>query len=149
MDGTGAWQALQAKRKMKLPYGGFDPRMSYSSDDPWLRLKTIAEYLEDGERIPPELAQWLGEAIKRSSRNEDTAEFLCLLGLTKPRGKPPRSKDDWFVWGGRVCELEDQGCKAEEAIHKVLQETNEKFGRTQMQKLRDKYRKARSDAQRA
>src|SRR5690349_12024544 len=94
---------------MKLPYGGFDPRQPYSSDGPWLRLKTIAEYLEDAdERIPSQLASWLGEAIKYS--NGDANELLRRLGLKGKRGRKPykHAAESWLIWGERICQLEDE-----------------------------------------
>ena len=85
----------------KFPYGGFGGQ-EHEDDPPWLKLKTIQEYLEDGEVLPPVLAQWLGEAIKRA--NEDPGIFLVELGLRKPRGAPsawskPKAKQAlWWLY---------------------------------------------------
>jgi len=132
---------------MKLPYGFEAESKLFDAADPWENLRTIQEFLRDRKVVPPRLAHWLGEAIKHC--HEDPDELLRRLGLKKGRGKPSQSNSDWLLWGARVCELEAQGYKPERAIEAVLQEAGDKFSRSQLQKLRDKYRKALSDAQRA
>lgn len=136
-----------AKRE-KLPYGGFDFNFSYlEKNEPWENLRTIWEFLHDAEPIPPDLAYWLGEAIFHSQK--DPEELMRRLGLKKGRGRPSSSGDGWLIWGKRVCELEDQGQKAETAIDMVLTENDDKISRSQLQKWRDIYRKAWTDSQSA
>lgn len=123
----------------KLPYG-FDPKHPYAADDAWMKLRTVREYLEDGEPIPPDLALWLGEAIRHSSENP--AEFLRRLSLKRSRGRVAQSGDAWAEIGAQVCRLEDEGAKPEVAIATVLAECNEAYSRSQLQKWRDQYRVA-------
>lgn len=134
----------------KVPYG-FDARMPNADDEPWTKLATIAEYLEDCEVIPPDLAMWLGVAIRHSK--QDSSELMRLLGLIRKRGKPAADSKAWLKYGEKVCELEDSGVKPEAAITQVLAELNDgnggKYSRQQMQKLRDTYRKALHESQQA
>lgn len=123
----------------KLPYGGVNLEQSALDEDPWINLKTIVEYLEDAEPIPSALANWLGEAIKHSQ--EDPSELMRRLGLIHRRGSPVKSGDSWLVWGERVCELEDRFGSAEKAINIALQELEDKYSRSQLQKWRTQYRK--------
>lgn len=129
---------------------GFDPLRPNAGDDPWVKLKTIQEYLEDCEAIPPDLAYWLGEAIKQCA--EDPDELLRKLGLARKRGKPAKDANAWLTYGERICELEDAGMKPEAALEKVAAELNdgndEQYSRQQLQKFRNSYRDARSNAQR-
>lgn len=133
----------------KLPYG-FDPIRPHADDDSWLKLNTIREHLEDRGVIPPDLAFWLGEAIKQS--NKDPHKLLQKLGLTKPRGNPASDPSAWLKYGEHICALEDSGMKPEAAIARVAAELDngqeEKYSRQQLQKFRDAYRNARTDAQR-
>lgn len=130
----------------KFPYGGFDADPESKNDDSWTRLRTIAEHLEAGEKIPSFLAMWLGEAIFRS--NNDRNEFLCLLGLTKRRGRQPADLEVRITLGLRVCELESSGYSPEQAITQVLSElvkTNDDGGgisRSTLQNYRDQCREA-------
>ena len=124
----------------KLPYG-FDPQRKFIDKDPWVNLKTIGEFLQDGETVPPDLAHWLGEAIRHSK--EDPAELMRRLGLKKNRGRPSQSDDAWLIWGERVCELEDQGHRAEEAIEISLRESEDLYSRSQLQTWRNQYRNAK------
>ncbi|KPP82160.1 MAG: hypothetical protein HLUCCA04_05370 [Oceanicaulis sp. HLUCCA04] len=131
----------------QLPYG-FDVRsLDSQDDDPWTKLDTINEYLEAGEPIPAYLAQWLGLAIVHSNR--DPNELLRGLGLKKKRGRQPHDANARFVWGKKVCELEDQGEAAEAAIQAVVVEYAKLHGeepsRSAVQDWRDNYRK-REDA---
>jgi hypothetical protein len=112
----------------KLPYGGVDsPDSPFMSDDGWLNLKTIEEFLYDGERVPPELASWLGRAIKASEHDRDPEKLLQMLGIghQRPRTYP---EDAWFEWGGRVCKRRDTGEPAGVARDAVLLEWQSKFG---------------------
>jgi len=43
--------------KLRYPFDGTLPN---AFDDPWTKLETIVEYLQDGEPIPRDLAVWLG-----------------------------------------------------------------------------------------
>ena len=122
-------------------------------DAPWTKLTSLAEYLEDQPfikdennpnggtyAIPPELARWLGNAIKYANRDE--GEFLRRLGLAKSKGPN--------VIGRRICELEDQGLGREAALAKVMAESDngddEKFSRSKLQRLRDDYLAAKDEA---
>jgi hypothetical protein len=89
-----------------------DPAMPNAADEPWTKLATIVEYLQDGEPIPPDLASWLGEAIDHAKR--DPAELLRRLGLKKKRGKPAADPDAWLIVGKRICDLEDFGLDPDE-----------------------------------
>lgn len=129
----------------KLPYG-FDARQPHRNDEPWIKLRTVREYLEDCEPIPADLAHWLGEAIKSSKENPD--KFLQLLGLKKRRGKPSQSGNAWLLLGERICELERSGTNPERAIETVLEECSGKYSRTQLQTFRDEYRAAWQEAHR-
>lgn len=124
----------------KLRYG-FDRRRPNAGDDPWVKLKTIQEHLEDCETVPPDLAHWLGEAIKYSA--EDPDELLRRLGLARKRGKPAKDATAWLTYGERICELEDQGHKVEKAIEIVLQESKDLYSRSQLQGWRNQYRNAK------
>lgn len=134
---------------MKLPYG-FDPRFRHIDNDGWVNLATINEFLEDQEAIPPDLAQWLGLAIRHSDGNPD--EFLKRLGLKKRRGRQTHKHagNAWLEWGGRVCRREDNGEGAEKALAAVLEEygieVGEEVSRSQLQAWRDTYRKADLEA---
>jgi hypothetical protein len=136
---------------VKMPYGGFDANPQYLQDDlllkrsqdasAWARLHDMQAYLEECQPLPPELARWLGDAIRHSK--DDPAEFLRLLGLKKGRGKPSQSGDAWLVWGKRICELEDCGLTLEKAIGKALDELGDSYSRSQLQVWRNQYRKAK------
>ena len=130
----------------KFPYGGYEAQSPSENDDPWTRLATIVEHLQDGEKIPPFLARWLGEAILNGNRDRD--RLMRNLGLLKPRGGQAPDKDAWLTWGERVCRLEDDGCKPEEAISKIrdefiYQNPNVGVSRSTLQNWRDEYREAK------
>jgi len=90
-----------------LPYNGFDPHMPYANKDDllkattedaaWDKLNQIQQCLWNNEPLPPELAAWLGEAIKHSNKN--TNEFTQRLGISRrtgERGKYSRQfKQHW------------------------------------------------------
>jgi len=144
-----------AKNTHIPPYGA--SREEPSVDDaPWTKLASIAEYLEAQPfikdennpkggiyAIPPELARWLGNAIKYA--NEDKDELMRRLGLLKSTGAPYPN-----VLGRRICELEDQGLGREAALAKVLAESDngddEKLSRSKLQRLRNEYLAAKKDA---
>jgi hypothetical protein len=134
---------------VRLPYG-FGSKMPNAADEPWTKLMTIAEYLQDCEVIPPDLAAWLGEAIVHSGR--DSRELLRRLGLARKRGKPASDTNAWLKYGERIFQLENDGMKPEAAIAKVASESDdgqrEKYSRQQLQKFRDIYRKARANNER-
>ena len=135
--------STRRKKGRKLPYG-IDVYASYANDPPWIKLKTIQEYLEDCEVIPPNLAYWLGTAINHCGENPK--EFLKWLDLSPwQRGKPPADKTAWLKYGGRICHLENCGMKPEAALNEVAKELNdgndEKYSRTQLQTFRNRCRK--------
>lgn len=123
----------------KLPYGGFE---SSPPDYPgvWAKLNTVAEYLEDGEALPPHLAQWLTAAIRNCEK--DPNALLVQLGLMKVRGRPASQPEGWLEYGSRVCELEDEGLPPEQALSRVLTELGDPVSRSTLQSWRDTYRKA-------
>jgi hypothetical protein len=133
----------------KLPYG-FDANPMYETRQPkdeaeaWERLDDVQLSLERSETIAPELAAWLGEAIEYAKR--DPAELLRRLGLKRGRGKPAADPNAWFTVGKRICELEDSGMQPEQAKATVAAELDdgqeEKYGRSQLENLRDAYRAA-------
>lgn len=132
----------------KLPYG-FDAKRVHFTKNPWENLNAIAGFLQAQKVIPPDLAIWLGEAIRHSK--EDSAELLRQLGMKSRRGKPPKFDDAWLIWGQRICDLEDEGMKPEAAIEQVAAETDngqeELYSRSQLQSFRNIFRQARHEAQ--
>lgn len=132
----------------KIPYGFDLASLESQGDDPWTKLYTIKEHLEDGKPIPPYLAHWLGTAIIDSKR--DPKELLRQLGLERSRGRQSSDPDAWFVWGKMVCELEDRGKAPEAALAEVLDhpDLKDKGNRTTLQGWRDTYRKADDEAHR-
>lgn len=137
---------LEGKAMAKLDYG-FDGKFSHLDHDGWTNLKTINEFLEDGEPIPADLAQWLGHAIRYSSG--DPKELLRRLGLVKPRGRQAQKHDAsaWLEWGGRVWRLEET-LGREAALAEVLAEYaamhGEEVSRSHLQNWRDTYAEARA-----
>jgi hypothetical protein len=134
---------------MTFPYG-FDPSNQHMDKDPWINLKTIDEFLQDREPVPPDLAAWLGLAIRFSNR--DPNEFLKRLGLKGGRGRKHHihNADAWLEWGGRVAQLEDNGANPEAALKSVMDEYAsahpEGVTRSQLQKWCAVYRKAWEEA---
>ncbi len=97
----------------KLLYG-FDAKQPYLHDDglhecsteaaAWAMLDDVQTYLSKREPLPPELALWLGEAIRHSNHN--STEFLQRLGLSKRRGEnSPYSRLFKEHWQGRLWKL--------------------------------------------
>ena len=111
--------------------------------DAWAKLNTVAEFLEDGESLPPHLAQWLVHAIRMSGK--DAGALLVNLDLKNPRGRKPTAASDWLDHGGRVCDLESEGMAAEAALSLVLAEMNESVSRATLQNWRDIYRNAMAE----
>lgn len=127
----------------RFPYGGFGGE-EHGADEPWTRLASIAEHLEDGEALPPFLAQWLARAIRGAGHDERA--LLVNLGLRRPRGRSAKNGDAWFEIGNRIATLMEQGLSREQAISAVQKDTAdddgaERFSRSQMQRLHDEYRK--------
>lgn len=127
--------------KLRYP---FDPDLANIGDEPWTKLATIVEHLQDGEPIPKDLAAWLGEAIHNAKR--DPEELLRRLGVKRGRGSVATDPNAWFTVGKRICDLEDNGMKPERAVATVAAEQDdgqeEKYSRSQLQNLRDAYRAA-------
>ncbi|WP_417724096.1 hypothetical protein [Salipiger sp.] len=142
----------------KLPYS-FDAE-EFARDaldaDPqkaWTKLKTVQEFLQDGEPVPPELARWLGEAITHAATlasedaNAAASDFTKRLGLTVGRGNESSQDKRWLIYG----ELMDRLC-AETFVAAATAETREQMAKdghrpvsdTQLTKWRDKYRAVKS-----
>lgn len=96
-----------------LPYG-FDAHRPYLADDglhecsteaaAWAMLDDVQTHLTNREPLPPELALWLGEAIRHSNRN--STAFLQRLGLNKRRGEnSPYSRLFKEHWQSRLWQL--------------------------------------------
>lgn len=128
----------------KFGYGGFDAKLPNANDEPWTRLATISEHLEDGTPIPSDLALWLDNAIRFS--NQDADEFLERLGLKRRRGRPnhKHSANAWMIWGGDVCEREHHGETPEAALSSMIvaymEATGNDVTRSQAQAWRDQFR---------
>lgn len=93
--------------------------------------------------VPPFLARWLGDAIKRS--NHDEKRLLRNLGIRKAAGGQKIAQDDILVWGALICRLEDDGHPPEQAIAEVQKQIGFRAGgdevsRSTLQTWRDKYR---------
>ena len=97
----------------KLPYG-FDPKQPYLHDDglhecsteaeAWARLDDVQTYLSKCQPLPPELAHWLGEAIRHS--NGDRTELMQRMGLMRRAGERNRySRRFKEHWQGRLWHL--------------------------------------------
>lgn len=133
----------------RMPYG-FDALAETLDDEPWSRLYTINEYLEDGQAIPPHLAQWLGLAIVYSQ--SDPTKLMRLLGLKRKPGRPHHRYSEKVAmdWGKRVFRYEEGGERPEAALSAVLAECSQQYpegvSRTQLQKWRDDYRAAWNEA---
>lgn len=140
----------------RLPYGGFDAgEFDRDNRDPdplkaWAKLNTVREYLEDGEALPPELARWLGEAIRYAAPHVGTdsnvaaKEFTQRLGLTVGRGNKDSQDQRWLVYGGMMDRLCAPGCvdAALAETHAVMVRDGHKPVRdTMLKKWRDKYRR--------
>jgi hypothetical protein len=134
---------------MLIPYG-FEAAPEGADDDPWLKLATINEHLQDREPIPPYLARWLGLAILHS--NGDADELLRRLDLKRKPGRPKHSHSEgaWLEYGERVWRREVHGEQPEAALDAVLREYaiehERDVSRTQLQSWRDEYRARWSEA---
>lgn len=132
----------------RFDYGGFEADQ-INTDALWLNLHEIAKALERGEPVPPKLARWLGEAILNA--NKDEKKLMQNLGLIKPKGKPSQNlKNDWLVYGKKICDLEADGFSKENAIKKVAGDPEfnlEGIDRTTLQRWRDKYKAALKETQ--
>lgn len=134
-----------------MEYGGYDAERTHMDADPWVNLETIHEFLQDGEKLPPDLAQWLGHAIRYSQHDPD--ELLRRLGLKKSKGRPLKYPANyWLEWGELLYKLEGGGCSPEKALSDAMAEFSlknaEEISRSQLQQWRDEYRKARHPDQR-
>jgi len=132
---------------MQLPYGFDVSSFESRDDDPWTKLATINEHLEDCTPIPPYLAQWLGLAIRFADR--DANEFLRRLELKSRPGRKAHKHGAkaWLEWGALVCRRESEGAKVEEALDEAMLKYAEGNGgkqvsRSQLQEWRDQYREA-------
>lgn len=128
---------------MKFSYGGFEADPP-DYPDAWVRLNTVAEYLEDGEALPPHLAMWLGRSIRDAAGN--SKRLLVALGLANRRGGQTIEKNGWLTLGQDVCELEDEGLMPEAALAAVLSKVDESVSRSTLQRWRDTYRRAEEEA---
>ena len=94
----------------KLPYGGYE--LEDASNAPWLNLFSIAESLEKGEPLRPNLAYWLAKAIRSADMKE--SKLLLNLGFGKgfARGGQEKIDKGWLIYGQKVVELEDEAVVA-------------------------------------
>ena len=129
----------------KLPYGGFE--LDNPSSAPWLNLFAIAECLEKGEAIRPNLAYWLAQAIRNANKSGN--KLLSNLGLAETRGGQEKLPKGWLIYGQKVVELEDEGIPKDKALSIVLQEIQlndpngqEGVSRSTLQRWRNMYKKA-------
>jgi len=134
------------RKNTRIPYG-FDPALAHVGDDPWLKLQTINEYLEDCAVVPPDLAAWLGTAIRHA--DGDAGRLVEGLGLKRRKGQIARY--DRMKWGARIWELiECEGFKKEKALSTVAEEMVnhdiEPPNRKALQEMLNDYSKARSQA---
>jgi len=97
----------------KLPYG-FDGSRPYLNDDglrdasteteAWAKLDDVQTCLSKQKTLPPELAVWLGEAIRHCGQNPD--ELLRRLGLKRRRGeRGSYGRNFKEYWQGRLWHL--------------------------------------------
>ena len=144
---------------VKIPYGGVNAReydRNLHDTDPqkaWVNLKTVHEYLYDGQPVPPVLAWWLGGAITQAMQHVDTdpqkavREFTRALGLTLGPGGTDSQDMRWLVYGSMIDELEEDGVKIEAALEEtrdaMVADLREPVSNTMLKKWRDKYREAR------
>ncbi|MEE9454675.1 MAG: hypothetical protein V3V13_09880 [Paracoccaceae bacterium] len=104
----GEFDAKEYERNVRNPgQGGDNEPTKGSSAKAWKMLTDILDYLEDGDPIPPELARWLGDAIKYAastteSDDKSAAEtFTKRLGLrSKGQGASYSQDHRWLVYGG-------------------------------------------------
>ena len=116
-----------------LPYG-FDATRPYLSDDglhecsteaeAWARLDDVQTHLAKCEPLPPELAHWLGEAIRHSNR--DRTELMQRMGLMRRAGeRSPYSRRFKEHWQGRLwhlCTYNEAGRSDNEIVKAVHDE---------------------------
>ena len=121
----------------KLPYGGFE--FDNASSAPWLNLFAIAESLEKGEIIRPNLAYWLEKAIRHADK--DGNKLLINLGLKSQRGGQEKFPDGWLIYGGLIYSYEQDGFKTEAALSMVHEKLGGEIERGTLQRWRDKYKK--------
>lgn len=132
-----------------IPYG-IDATPQYPSHakdeaEAWEMLDEIQLSLEKCEVVAPELARWLGDAIKYCDYNQ--SRLLHRLGMKRSKGRQMKDPDGWMTVGRRICELEEQeGASLEDAIARVLTEndpggnSDEALTRTTLQRWRNRYR---------
>lgn len=140
----------------KLPYGDFDAKefdrdtRDTDTQKAWTKLKTVQEYLSDGEPIPPELARWLGEAITHSAprvggdSTKAAKEFTKRLGLTAGVGGENSEDKRWLVYGGMMDRLCAPGCvdaALAETRAAMIADEQKPVSDTMLIKWREKYRR--------
>jgi hypothetical protein len=132
-----------------LPYGGgYLDVTDDPADNPWKTLKTIQQNLANCELLRPDHAYWLGNAIERCK--DDPNDFLLLLGIKKPKGKPSSFPPAaWLEYGQQIDALEDDGKTPEQAINIIADRLATVYlippDRRTLQRWRDTYRKALRD----
>lgn len=126
----------------KLPYGGYE--LEPVPHELWDKLEEIAECLEKGEAVRPNLAYWLGSSIRTSGRNN--IKLLINLGLKKKSGRQEKFPDGWLIYGQIICEQEDDGLRPEEALNFVHQQLYGEVERSTLQRWRDHYRKVQKES---
>ena len=135
----------------KFPYGIFGGE-EFDAYPPWAKLNTFAEYVEDGDAPPPQLASWLARAIRESEG--DAQQLLVKLGLTKPKGTPAAWNDPdapkalGMLWGlitsGNAESDEDAISKTLEAFY--TPDGEERFSHPVLQRWLAEVRQAEAEA---
>ncbi|MEP3225638.1 MAG: hypothetical protein ABJO01_06660 [Parasphingorhabdus sp.] len=91
-----------------FPYGLETPLLTPEDpDEAWGHLYSIKEYMQDGDPIPNDLAQWLDRAITYAEKNPK--EFIKQLGLVRRQGRlnSTYAGVDKMKWGRKVYLLID------------------------------------------
>jgi hypothetical protein len=120
----------------RIPYWGRDD--DPISNSPWLNLKEIADSLENGEKIRPNLAKWLSSAIRHAEH--DHKKLLRYLGLTFSQGGQ-NEIPNWYLYAERLCQLEHEGTEPEQALSIVMAEMNDSVTRSTLQRWKKNYQR--------
>ncbi len=121
---------------VKIPYWGSDEKPI--SNSPWVNLNEIADTLESGEKLRPNLAKWLSSAIRHAKG--DHKKLLIYLGLALSRGGQ-NDVDGWYLYAERLCSLEREGVGIEDALSIVMEEMDDIVSRATLQRWKKRYQK--------